>query len=369
MINTQDSLQTGSENVASPSWLRSLGAAFKDQFQLYFVTYFIVGATFLLAFFVGMKVGLAIDLSGIIGVMKTMFQVMIVLGGGFMLVMLFSLARQKSENPTSDLLGIIKARFRDTAKFSQILHILILFSLASVAFAVLKSSIALLNPFSWDLAFRDLDKTLHFGRYPHEWFGWVMNSPIALFVLNFFYNLWFFIIFVYLYVFASRYGSTKEGLQFYHAFFMSWILIGFFAATYFSSGGPCYFERLGLGDDYVPLMDKLHAANESVQIWALGTQDMLWDGQEGARQGRLGISAFPSMHVAIATIMALASSSVSRIWGIIVWIFAAMIMMSSVLLGWHYAVDGYASIIMVIILWWVSGKMADWILKRKAQRA
>lgn len=348
------------------SWLKNAAASFRRQFSLHLPIYIIVGFSLAVASLVGMKVGLALDFSGVLGTLKTMGVLVACLSMGFLIYMFAGLVRQKSQSPTSDLIKAVKTRFENPEKLTRIFHMLILFSLASVAFAVLKSSIALLNPFSWDIAFRDWDKALHFGRLPHEWLGAITGSPFVILALNFAYNLWFFIIFLYLYIFASRYGTTKEGLQFYNAFFSSWIVIGFLTATYFSSAGPCYFDRLGLGGDYNGLMAQLHQANENYSIWALTTQDMLWDGQEGIREGRLGISAFPSMHVAMATIMALASSSVSRRWGIIAWIYAAIIMLGSVVLGWHYAVDGYASFGLVLGLWWISGKLANWTMARNS---
>lgn len=343
---------------------QSFWAHFKRLGPLYGTCYAVLALTLGLAFIVGLKVGIAIDFSAILGVLDTMGRIVILLAMLVLAQQFLIIVKNRSDTPTKDLFRALTSRVNDGGKLSRISHMLILFCLLTIGFGVLKSSIAVLKPFEWDIFFRDLDKTLHFGRLPHEWLGFVTSNPAFLSFFNFAYNLWFFLIFLFLYVFCSRYGDRREGIQFMNAFCLSWIVIGFFFATYFSSAGPCYFERLGLGTDYAGLMASLDSANQSYEIWALNTQDVLWDGQEGTREGRLGISAFPSMHVAIAVVMAMGASSVNRLWGAIAWVFALIILIGSVVLGWHYAVDGYASIILMVIIWKISGLLTDWSINR-----
>ncbi|ESX86560.1 hypothetical protein X756_18320 [Mesorhizobium sp. LSHC412B00] len=84
-------------------------------------------------------------------------------------------------------------------------------------------------------------------------------------------------------------------------------------------------------------------------------QDIVWSGYIGATRGSLGISAFPSMHVAMAVLFALYATRRSRLAGLLMWAFAAIIMVGSVVLGWHYAVDGYASVLISIAIWKACG--------------
>lgn len=132
---------------------------------------------------------------------------------------------------------------------------------------------------------------------------------------------------------------------------------GFFLAMGLSSAGPCFYERLGLGSDYHPLLQALAAADRIYPIWALSTQDILWSGYIGATPGSLGISAFPSMHVAMAVLFALYAARRSWLVGLLMWAFAAIIMVGSVVLGWHYAVDGYASVLISIAIWKACGHL------------
>jgi PAP2 superfamily len=152
---------------------------------------------------------------------------------------------------------------------------------------------------------------------------------------------------------ATRRQALRH--QYLMSFMLVWFVGGFMIATGFSSAGPCYYQRIGLGDLYAPLMDQLNAAAARYPIWALHGQDMLWEGFTGGRPGSAGISAFPSMHVATATLVALA---VRRIHprllpvGLAYW---ALIMLGSVLLGWHYAADGYAATLIALAGWRVAG--------------
>jgi hypothetical protein len=92
----------------------------------------------------------------------------------------------------------------------------------------------------------------------------------------------------------------------------------------------------------------------------------LWEGYlatEGRRFG--GISAMPSMHIAMVTVIALLGWAHSRLLGTVFTVFALVILIGSVHLAWHYAVDGYVAAIAVYCLWVVVGavlrRMAPWL--------
>jgi hypothetical protein len=64
-----------------------------------------------------------------------------------------------------------------------------------------------------------------------------------------------------------------------------------------------------------------------------------------------GISAMLSMHVSIAALMAMTLYNVNKILGYIAWIYTLIIMIGSIHLAWHYAVDGYLALISTTLLW------------------
>lgn len=78
-----------------------------------------------------------------------------------------------------------------------------------------------------------------------------------------------------------------------------------------------------------------------------------------ARVRSLG-PAMPSMHVAIAVLLALFGWRLNRWAGAALTLFALLIMVGSVHLGWHYAVDGYVSAVVGIGIWYAVG----WVQRR-----
>ena len=94
-------------------------------------------------------------------------------------------------------------------------------------------------------------------------------------------------------------------------------------------------------------MQHLEMVSETSPVWALQVQEDLWTGY--ANDGVLaGISAMPSMHVATSVLMALYAGTHARWAGWVMAVFALLILLGSVQLGWHYAVDGYAG---ALIAW------------------
>ena len=63
----------------------------------------------------------------------------------------------------------------------------------------------------------------------------------------------------------------------------------------------------------------------------------------------------PSMHLSIACLFAILGWRISKAWGISATIFLALILVGSVHLGYHYAIDGYAAIVATLAIWWLSG--------------
>lgn len=98
-------------------------------------------------------------------------------------------------------------------------------------------------------------------------------------------------------------------------------------------------------------------------IWSLDTQQLLWDGYMG-KTAPIGISAFPSMHNASTLLFALAAWPRSRGLGVAFAIYTAIILVESVHLGWHYAVDGYGGLALAACCWWLAGFAARWHHRR-----
>jgi membrane-associated phospholipid phosphatase len=84
---------------------------------------------------------------------------------------------------------------------------------------------------------------------------------------------------------------------------------------------------------------------------------MLWAAYESRTlTAGSGISAMPSLHVATSLSFAILGWKTSRLVGVLLGMFAAIILIGSVHLGWHYAVDGYLSIALTGLIWWAVGR-------------
>jgi len=125
--------------------------------------------------------------------------------------------------------------------------------------------------------------------------------------------------------FFSRKEDREAGLL---AFFLTIGLLGTFGQYLLPSGGPIFYERLGHGTRFAeikPGVESLEAINN------------LWDVFVGKRiEFASGISAFPSIHVAGAAWFAI----IARRWW--AYIYLGVIFAGSIILGWHYALDGIA---------------------------
>jgi membrane-associated phospholipid phosphatase len=263
-----------------------------------------------------------------------------------------------------DRIGTLKqetaAFFTDRERMISGLVTVLIMSATLVAFAQLKNLIPVMNPFSWDVAFMELDKALHFGVLPHELLHAVFGNYYGISFFTGLYNIWLFMMYFTLVLACFLRPDSAIRMQFLIAFVLTWGIGGNLVATLFSSAGPVYYSLLGLGDTYADLMDRLgrHAATGALSV--VETQNILWSIH--TRPNSLNaISAFPSMHVASTVLMTIFAFKLSRLAGIIATFFAVAIMLGSVLLAWHYAVDGYAGALIALACWAVAG----WLVRSR----
>ncbi|MEZ5913393.1 MAG: phosphatase PAP2 family protein [Paracoccaceae bacterium] len=233
---------------------------------------------------------------------------------------------------------------------------LLLIIQSTASFAFIKGLIPALAPLNWDPVLADLDQALHFGRAPWQWLAPLLASPRLLLALNHAYHLWLLITFFVLFVAAFAPTGFRKARVFLVAFVLTWGLGGNGLAIAFASGGPVYYEALGHGTRFAPLMAALHDASQTVPLPALDVQAMLWQGYLG--QGSVvGISAMPSMHVGNAVLMAIFGFAYARWAGWALVFFALLIQIGSVALGWHYAIDGYAGAALALLFWALADRL------------
>ena len=267
----------------------------------------------------------------------------------------------KSKTPARDLAKHTQGFVTEGDRMAVFFSTLCFYFLFVAGYAVLKIGIPAINPFSWDMAFVNLDRALHLGSLPHEWLMPLLGGEAGLFGLNIMYNLWYALTVASMVAAGLIVKNPLLRQQYIASFLLVYFTGGFLAATLFSSAGPCFHAPLGLGDTYAGLMAALHGASEVYPIWALDIQERLWTGYSG-EHGAGGIAAFPSMHVATSVLMALGAYRINRTFGYVMWAYAVVVMIGSVMLAWHYAVDGYASVLLTLAVWKVGGLYAKCVV-------
>ena len=226
-------------------------------------------------------------------------------------------------------------------------------------FSNVKQLIPVINPFSWDTTFMRLDYVLHGREHPWILIQTFLGYPSATKALDYFYVSWF------LFLFTSLIwmGWSRRRLlraRFFTSFVLIWVLVGIFMATVFSSAGPCYYSDVTSEvNPYGPLMSYLNAIHENGFLFARRFQRGLWEAySDNVILLFGGISAMPSVHVATAVLYALVGWRINRAFGTLLILYAIILQIGSVHLGWHYAIDGYAGAILAGMIW----KGSKWLV-------
>ncbi len=217
-----------------------------------------------------------------------------------------------------------------------------------------------INPNTWDAAFAALEAKLHFGMQPWELLQPLLGHPAVTFILSLNYSIWFLAMWSFTVYFAFMTGGSQLRTRYFLTFLGTWVFAGNLLAMIFSTGGPCYYARLGIAPDpFSGLMAYLRHANGIYPVWSLEIQDLLWNGHVNDVPLSM-ISAMPSLHNAAALLFVLAAYRINRILGHVLALHAALIFLGSIHLGWHYAVDSYLSWAIVLGIWWLSKPIAAW---------
>ncbi len=209
---------------------------------------------------------------------------------------------------------------------------------------------ALRGGFVDDRAQADIDAWLHFGIDPWVWLHSVLGYDWIRLVIEFNYNVaWFILCFGALFFVATSPSADGIRKRYLLLFAFVWIGCGNVLAGLFLSAGPAFYgEVVGDHARFANLIAFLSRSEDGSSA-AVGFQAYLWELHESGSAGfGSGISAFPSIHVGLITLNALFVNQYSRRLGVIAFVYVAFIQISSVYLGWHYAIDGYVSMIAVV---------------------
>jgi len=254
-------------------------------------------------------------------------------------------------------LGVVRPGFFTASRLSGVVVAAMIMPLFLNTYGSWKGMIPDLHPFALDQAFTDLDRLLHLGRLPWELLQPALGHPVVTRTIDVLYILWLPInagVLVWQ-------GWSRRGVRsrFFLSYLLIYIVLGTAGAIALSSAGPCYFEAVtGRPSPYAALMGYLTTLDAEQPIIALRVQRTLWENYAtGQNMPFVGISAMPSVHVAVAVLFALLGWRTSSWLGWLFTIYAGVILVGSVHLGWHYAVDGYVSIAGALAIWALVGAL------------
>jgi hypothetical protein len=236
---------------------------------------------------------------------------------------------------------------------------LALLFLHATAFSFFKCLIPDIQPFTWDGWLASCDATIHFGSPPWQLLQHLLGYSWLTRFIDFSYILWAVVIPFGMIWFAIGPCGSGLRMQVILTNVIAWFLLGNVMALAFSSAGPCYYQHVaGSADPFSPLMEYLNRVNDQYGIYALRIQAWLWDGftVQNTTLG-YGISAMPSMHVGAIFLLALAAWQSHRILASLLLAYTVIILIGSVHLGWHYALDGYVALVGVWMIWSIVGRL------------
>lgn len=222
------------------------------------------------------------------------------------------------------------------------------------AFTSIKSALPLWQgDFPYDLAQADIDRAIHFGIDPwrylvslgsNEWLRWIVEWNYS--------QGWFIFCYGVLFLVAISARASAIRTRYFVTYMVAWVAIGNMFACIFLSAGPAFYGSVTGDASRFGEQLAFLAQGEAGQHSARYLQIYLWDLHDSGTAGfGSGISAFPSMHVALVMLNALFVMEVDRKWGAVALGYVAFVLASSVYLAWHYAIDGYVAIILTVLIY------------------
>jgi len=221
---------------------------------------------------------------------------------------------------------------------------LIVWPIFMAGFTAVKTLLNDIVPFTWDQWLMNAGRQLHFGKHPLQWL--TIQNPDVTRLLESTYAFWGVLLVAVPFAVAMGRPDCPRRMRFLTAIVLVFILLGNVAAGLFMSAGPFWFAVSGMPrNDYAGLFAYLTQVDPDGDFSAVSLQRYLWQAYlDGRTHLGSGISAFPSIHVAVATLYAIYAWPLGRLPRIAALAYLAAVMIGAVHLGWHYALDCYAGV-------------------------
>jgi hypothetical protein len=237
---------------------------------------------------------------------------------------LVAMKRRGVARPIAEMRALVLSRprmVRDMTLF------MLLAGMNLIAFMWMKPLLNYLVPFWADPFLADLDHALFLGRDPWTLLSW-MSFPSAGLV---YHPVWF-ILMIFALLRTAAAPPSPERSAVLLGYFTLWSLIGPAIHTMLPAAGPIFYERMGYGSRFAGIDGGPETRAVADYLWAIYST-----GSFGAGSG---ISAMPSLHVAMSTWTVIAFGFCAPRWrGVAIAGWLAIFTLS-IALGWHFAADG-----------------------------
>jgi hypothetical protein len=276
------------------------------------------------------------------GTLLDMRQSVAILGGVFLagiLVRALLAARRRPRRGLARLRALLRP-----GSLLDIARLLVVLVLTSWAYSWLKVAIPLLRP---DVLFDPwlfrIETVLHFGVNPGRFLQGLLPYPALWRLLDGYYGAFLLTVMAGLAWFGATL-SIRERARFAAGFTFLWISGAWFYVAV-PSLGPCYV----LKDDYTEVRASMPSQSATMDLLFAhyGRVRSLRRHKEGADiSPYLGVAAMPSLHVGAQAFFMFFARRRSRTLFAVFAALTGVTFVTAVLSGWHYAIDGYAALLL-----------------------
>jgi len=231
----------------------------------------------------------------------------------------------------------------------------------------IKLVVPLLHPVLYDQLLWNVDRAMFGGYSPNILFLNIFKQPAVLQSIDWAYARIFFVSMSVAFMFFLSAPSRRLRAAFSNGNTLLW-LIGAWLYMAIPSLGPAF----RFPDVWLPFVYGLDMTHNFQGLLIRNYQAVLRLPVGGSLrdvQLMFGVAAFPSLHVAFQTFVFL---WMRRLWiygEIVFGVFTLVILIGSVVTGWHYLIDGIAGMIMAIVCYLAGAAMwrvGEWLRVRAA---
>lgn len=247
-----------------------------------------------------------------------------------------------------------------TEVIAQVCMAAVFVCLFQTTFSMVKNSIPQIVPFYADPYLAKIDKALHFGVDPWELAYWILPKLPDNILTTVYAKIWTLAALLLPFLIAMFDTNPQRVKRTMILYLIAWFFIGNVLAILGSSVGPVFYDQLMNASRFSEFRSTLQQSGTDDPLFFAMQASLWWNYASNAQNLGTGISAFPSVHTAMAFVMASYLYDLSKHLLPISIGLVASILFLSIYTGYHYAVDGYFSILAMSLVRW-------WLLKRPPQ--